>query len=310
MSRALLAAGVVLVAMGAVLYWRWPAPEEEVEPPAAATPGIDEYGKRVSAALPRGVPDVPPPEAFEGPVENDTEGEDDDRALGQTAWPPSTTPNGNTVSGRVVFDGTPPELPLLTVTKDQNRGCCEAGEAFDDRDRRLLIDDTNGIANVVVTIRVPGIEVAPSPEPIAIEQSKCRFEPHVRVVPVGTTVRFQNEDRIAHNVHTYARINDSTNRTVAPRDGFEQVLPSRDRIEIKCDIHPWMQSWVLVVDTPYYAITDSAGRFEIGDLPDGELVVEFWHELLGTHKDKATVNIPGHEKTDELVVRMEPPRER
>ena len=203
-----------------------------------------------------------------------------------------------TVKGRVVFDGKAPEMKPLEITADQSKGCCEEGKSVDTTDRTLLVGDKNGIANVVVMIEVKGKEAEAAASPLKLDQKECRFEPHVMVVPVGTTVEYLNSDKVSHNVHTYANKNDAINQTIAPGAKQAQKLAKADRIEIKCDIHPWMNSWLIVSDTPYYAITDRSGNFEIKGLPAGEYKVEVWHEKLGKGKGKAVVKDDG---TSEMV---------
>jgi plastocyanin len=220
-------------------------------------------------------------------------------ALASAAVTTSADTTG-TVTGRIVFEGKMPEMKPFEITADQSKGCCETGKSVDTTDRSLVVSKDNGIANVVVTIEVDGKEATALTESLKLDQKECRFEPHVSVVPTGTMITFLNSDSIAHNVHTYATKNDSFNQTIAPGAKHEQKLAKKDRIEIKCDIHPWMNSWLYVADTPYYAITDATGAFEIKGLPAGEYKVEVWHEKLGKGKGKATVDAEGKSSAVEI----------
>ena len=56
-------------------------------------------------------------------------------------------------------------------------------------------------------------------------------------------------------------------------------------IFIKCDVHPWMKSYVSVFDHPYFAITNDEGRYKIDDIPPGTYEVMAWQEKF---KDKKT----------------------
>jgi plastocyanin len=205
-----------------------------------------------------------------------------------------------TVKGRIVFEGKLPEMKPLEITSEQEKGCCPEGRSVDTVDRSLLVDSKGGIANVVVTIEVDGAKPKPLAEGVEIDQHECHFEPHVIVAPVGTKVVFLNSDKIAHNVHTYAGKNDSFNQTIAPGAKHEQELKKEDRIEIKCDIHPWMNSHLIVADTPYYAVTKPDGSFEIPGLPAGEYKIELWHERLGKGKGTAVVKDDGSSEPVEL----------
>ena len=194
-----------------------------------------------------------------------------------------------TVTGTVKYDGTPPQTKPLAITDEKSKGCCPAGKTMDTTDPTLLVSKDGGIANVVITIDVPGSKVEPAAEAVEIDQKMCRFEPHVLVLPAGGKVVFLNSDEVSHNVHTYATKNDPFNKTIAPGSKEEQVLAKGDKITVKCDIHDWMSAVVFVTDTPYYAVTGEDGTFSIKGLKPGKYKAELWHEKLG--KEKAEVEI-------------------
>jgi hypothetical protein len=75
------------------------------------------------------------------------------------------------------------------------------------------------------------------------------------------------------------------NRTEAEqRFSKEEVM-----IPVKCDVHPWMQSYIGVSSHPFFAVTPKEGSYEIRDLPAGTYELEFWHERLGTKTATVTV---------------------
>jgi len=198
-----------------------------------------------------------------------------------------------TVTGHVKFEGKKPELKPIAITADQAKGCCPPGKEVDAKDPSIVIGEGDGIANVVVTIEVPGAELKPPAEGLHIDQKECHFEPHIQVLPVGGKVVFLNSDQVSHNVHTYATKNDSFNKTIAPGSKEEQVLAKADKIEVKCDIHPWMNSWVFVSETPFYAITKPDGSFSISGVKPGTYKGEAWHEKFGKKKIDVVVKEDG-----------------
>jgi hypothetical protein len=121
-------------------------------------------------------------------------------------------------------------------------------------------------------------------------------------VPAGGKLVFLNSDQVSHNVHTYSEKNDQFNQTIAPGSKEERVLAKGEKFQVKCDIHPWMSSYVFVSETPYYAITKADGSFEIKGLKPGKYKLELWHEKLG--KAKAEVVVKDDGTSDPVEVKM------
>ena len=160
---------------------------------------------------------------------------------------------------------------------------------MDMNDRSLLVDKQGGIANVVVTVKVSDAMVQVPDEPFGMDNLRCRFEPHVLLVPLGSTVEFRNADSAAHNVHTYARKNPSINRTISPASKEVYVIKRKEAVNVRCDIHPWMEGWIVATDTPFAVLTNSSGMFSIKGLPPGQFEARLWHERLGKLKFRFTV---------------------
>lgn len=148
-------------------------------------------------------------------------------------------------TGKVLFDGEKPEVKPLAIDAAKSEGC----GTVDTQDQSLIIGANGGIANVVVTVEVAGATVKAPEKPVVLDQKTCRFDPHVAIVPVGTTIEYKNSDAISHNVHTYPSKNEGLNKMVGAGAMETQKLEKEDRIEIKCDIHPWMNSWLIVANT-------------------------------------------------------------
>ncbi len=195
------------------------------------------------------------------------------------------------ISGKVTWTGDRPEPKAdITMGEKESVGCVHHQGGPDTADRSLLISDKGGVANVVFTVEVDGMKPKIPAEPIVLDQSGCRFEPHVQVLPVGATIRYDNSDETNHNIHTYAKKNQAVNKNVAGGTNFEQVLEKAESIDVKCDIHPWMKGYVVVTDATHWGISGPDGSFNIDGLPPGTYTVEWWHEELGKGKtEKVTV---------------------
>ena len=109
-------------------------------------------------------------------------------------------------------------------------------------------------------------------------QKDKMFTPHVLAVPVGGSVSFPNLDPIFHNafsnfngqIFDVGLYKPGSSRTVAfKRAGIVRVF---------CNIHPQMSAVIVVLDTPYFAVSNKAGAFEIADVPPGEYQLHVFHE--------------------------------
>ena len=227
---------------------------------------------------------------------------------------PQTLPAATALSGRAVFvgelpagvggtaklDGEKPATEPLKIDAEKSKGCTKDGSPVNPENQTLLVSKDGGVANVVIQVMVEGAKLKEAPETFHIDQKQCRFDPHVKVLPVGSTLEFLNSDDVSHNIHTYPKKNETINKIVAAGSKEQQKLEKADEIKIACDLHPWMAAYVIVTDTPHHAVTDAEGKFKIEGLPAGEHNVEYWHETLGKGKTKITVKEDGTAEPLEL----------
>jgi hypothetical protein len=155
----------------------------------------------------------------------------------------------------------------------------------------LLVDPGGGVRNAVVIMRPLDRTVNVKPGSILLDNKRCAFTPHVQIAGIGSELLLKNSDPILHTVH--ARLGKETLFNVGlPR--WRQVSKVLDRlgvIRIDCDVlHTWMSAAIVVVSTPYVAVTGEDGLFTIEEIPPGKYDVEIWHEVLGTNK--AQISVP------------------
>jgi len=186
-----------------------------------------------------------------------------------------------TLTGTVVFDGTPPSLTPKVgqgQAKVDPTICAKDGAIPDES---LVVSSGGGVANVFVYL-----DKAPkgaNPEAVAgrdLDQAACIFQPHAVVWRAGIECVYKNSDKVSHNVQTFASLNSNFNANMPPGSTQSEIWkkPEREPFASKCAIHPWMEFWTLVVDHPFAAVTDAEGKFEIPNLPPGKYKFRVWHE--------------------------------
>jgi plastocyanin len=192
--------------------------------------------------------------------------------------------DGGSVSGTVKFKGTAPAPKKLDVSKDKEV-CGKSPKV----DQSLVVNNGN-LANAVVTITDIKTGKKIDTKKVTLDQKGCEYQPHVLAFPVGSTVEILNPDGILHNVHSYSKVNSPFNMA---QPKFKKTLDVKiekpEAIEVKCDVHGWMQGWLVATPTPYVAVTDNSGNFKMTDVPPGTYTVEVWHEKLGKNTQKVTV---------------------
>jgi plastocyanin len=199
------------------------------------------------------------------------------------------------IRGVVVMTGTvaPKKLP---VTIDQY--VCGKDKPAEE----LVVGSQGGVKNVVVWLQTPppGTTWPNAPVKVEMDQKGCVFVPHVVLVPAGGTVEFLNSDRLLHNLHSASRENPTFNRT-QPRGRVIPVTFSKPEfIQVNCDLHSWMRSWVVVADHPFYALSNDAGEFVLPNVPPGKYVLQIWQETLGITSRDVSVGADDARVTVEL----------
>jgi plastocyanin len=201
------------------------------------------------------------------------------------------------VKGKITFDGKAPKMKPLRMDADP---VCVANSDIQPRKEWLVLDDNNGVKNVLVYIKESKSgSLAESydvpKESAVIDQKGCVYVPHVLGVMVGQQLDILNSDGTLHNIHALPKVNKEFNKAM-PRSK-KQMSVKFDKVEapfkVKCDVHPWMGAFLGVFAHPYFAVTDDSGSFTIAGLPPGKYVVEAWHEKLGTQTADLTVDDSG-----------------
>jgi plastocyanin len=194
------------------------------------------------------------------------------------------------ITGTALYEGKVPALKPLAVAAEPI--CAKKHPTVPNE--MLVLGSGNTMANVVVRVvgGLPAGKSYPAPTtPITMDQVGCQYVPHVIGLMVGQPLKVLNSDGVLHNVHALPKINKQFNMAMPPtrKEATETFTKEEGMFVIKCDVHPWMQSYVGVFSHPFFAVTGADGKYTIKDLPAGTYEIEAWHERLGTQKTKVTV---------------------
>jgi hypothetical protein len=198
------------------------------------------------------------------------------------------------ISGAVVFDGTPPARK--EIERDIDPVCAKTKE-----ETRDVIVANGKLRDVLVHV-VKGAKPDAAPAgPVVVAQHDCEYEPRVSAIVVGQKLAIHNGDPTYHNVH---------GSLVGGKNLWNESQPAGDPdlvkdtpatvgavVSLHCDVHAWMQAYAVVVDNAHFAITGDDGTFTLPDLPPGTYTIEAWHPTLGTRT--ATIKIGTGKRADQ-----------
>lgn len=211
--------------------------------------------------------------------------------------------NGGTLTGRVGMVGEVPHPRFFPLLASPNIEYCN--RMSDGHGHRILFDFTvsksRGLKDTV--IKLIGI---PKGKPFTtkiqkIVMNRCHTPNYVIGLRNGETLLLENTDPIIHEVAAYEftdrGVHQRSHRPVNAhtsqvRDVY--VKPSTEEYLIKCNLHPFLQTRGVMVDNPYYAITDEEGRFSIEDIPAGTYQVVAWHPFIPNQLGTITIE-PGQQ---------------
>ncbi|MBL51709.1 MAG: hypothetical protein CMG57_07110 [Candidatus Marinimicrobia bacterium] len=209
--------------------------------------------------------------------------------------------NAGTLNGHVKYDGKPPKTKRLRMDADPVCGTSHSGPVYSES---FKMADDGSMAEALVYLRnVPYSGGVPK-DPAVLDQVGCVYDPHVFGMVAGQELLIKNSDATLHNIHSMPKVNKEFNfampRVVKKKKAsFPKSEP--DPFYIKCDVHPWMKTWVLVSDHPYFAVTDSNGNFSIDGIPAGTYEVVCWQEKFKKSPLTATVTIGTGDTTQDFT---------
>jgi len=193
------------------------------------------------------------------------------------------------IKGRITYTGAKPRVQTIKMSADPY--CDKANEGGAKRVIPMVSDD-GGLADVLVYVQSGLSKKYSAPtESVSINQVSCNYTPNVIGAMAGQPIEIMNSDSTLHNVHALPE-NSSGFNLGMPTKGMKSTRKFAEPeifVRIKCDVHPWMETYVGVTDNPFHGVSGADGSFEINGVPPGEYTLEAAHPRVG--RKTATVKV-------------------
>ena len=224
-----------------------------------------------------------------------------------------TVENGGTIRGKVTLAGNKPRpmaFNLVTIPDAVYCGRISTGTGWRIVEDFLISPD-GALKDAVVMLKDVKKGKTFETKKVRVEAIDCDFLPFMNVLRKKDELTVVNMDPIEHDIQGYETARKRGARVLfnrpLPMNPFHKVLgmlnshkhmPGKPMIEhvhlrkgrnifvMQCGFHPYMFSWGLIVENPYYSITKETGEFEISDVPPGEYTLTVWHPGMKKYLEK------------------------
>ncbi len=200
---------------------------------------------------------------------------------------------GATITGKIKFTGARPTNPRIDMSEEV---ACKNKYTAPPTAETVVVNANGTLANVFVYVKagLPAGATYPAPAtPVVLDQSGCRYHPHVLGIMVRQNLEILNSDPVLHNIKAKAVKNRPFNVS-QPSAGMKTMrtfAAPEVMVALECNVHGWMNAFLGVLPHPFYAVSGADGSFSIKGLPPGTYTIEAWHEKYGTQT--ATVTVVG-----------------
>lgn len=202
-------------------------------------------------------------------------------AFSQSDYKVITVVDGGTISGTVKWAGPVPRALDFPISKDPQ--ICDPDSKKTANLERLIVGPEGGVANAVVYLKnISSGKALELPEQRRhLDQKRCRYIPHILLVPQNSSLSMMSSDATLHTVHMDGAASFNLPFPFSDRPTV-RIMSTPGIVHLRCNGgHVWMNAEMMVVTHPYYSVTDESGRFEFTDVPPGTYQIVAWHEGWG-----------------------------
>lgn len=245
----------------------------------------------------------------------------------QTIFGDTTNPGSEwgTIRGRILFDGDPPpikeiELEKAGLSPSDLEWFSSTGPIIN---QEWIVDPNSKAIQWVYVWLIPesgklaiheSLQTIPEADLLkVVDQEPAGYVPHCIGLREGQGLLMRNQGPVGHVFNFPGFSNPSFNRSMAPNSEIkvENLKMEPAAVQINCPPHPWERLWLRMFDSPYFAVTQADGSFEIKLAPTGPCRLVIWHEkagFLGGKKGKSgsPIQVTGNAITDVGDFRLKP----
>lgn len=206
--------------------------------------------------------------------------------------------NGGSLTGRVTLSGGKLPPRIFQLINAPNIEFCS--RMSDGKGHRLVhdfkTDEDTGLESTIVAIL--GVKKG-KPFPMGMYSLKvrlCHAKDYVIGISNGVDFLIENMDPVKHEIATYeidgSAVYQKSNKSVLSNSSQVRSTfshPNTKEFLLRCNLHPFLQTQALIVENPYFAVTDAKGQFSIEKIPPGTYDIIAWHPYIPTQKKRVTI---------------------
>ncbi|MBI3323964.1 MAG: carboxypeptidase regulatory-like domain-containing protein [Candidatus Omnitrophica bacterium] len=205
--------------------------------------------------------------------------------------PASASSQGSAmVHGTVKLAGSAPAPERVKMDADPQ---CQLQHKEPVQKQDVVVNPDGTLQHVFVYVKqgLEGRTFPASTKPVMLDQQGCLYHPHVLGIQTNQPLEIVNNDATLHNVNCKPTKSKPFN-IAQPTKGMKSTKTfTAPEIMVKCacNVHPWMGTYIGVVEHPFFSVTGEDGSFTLTGLPAGHYTLEAWHEKYGTQTQTVIV---------------------